>query len=107
VPCGSYHLFLFAWIYRVLSAGVVFVASGLYLYENDRSIATAADDEVQLAGFATEVARDSLKALCFQELFATPLTPAAKPFGVSEKLSSETWEPEQFAAAYLATVCLL
>jgi hypothetical protein len=64
VPCGSYHPSLFARIYCVLSASVVFVASGLYLYENDGAISIAADDEVQLAGIATEIARDGCEALC-------------------------------------------
>ena len=56
---------MFTRVYGVLRAGVVFVASGLYLYENDGAIAIVADDEVQLAGFATEIARDGCKALCF------------------------------------------
>ena len=65
VPCGSCHPFLFTRVYCVLSAGVVFVASGLYLYENDGSVLTVADDEIQLSGFATEVACNGCKALCF------------------------------------------
>ncbi len=81
---------MLAGIYGVLSAGVVFVASGLDLYKNDGTIEVVADDEIQFAGFATEVARNGRKAFCLQELFTTPLTPSAKPFGVSEKQSSET-----------------